>query len=169
MIMNNSINVLDCTLRDGGYCNNWNFGSENIQKIINGLSEANVDIIECGFLTQKEPYETDRSKFNSLAEIKKFLPQNKKSQLFVCMINYGEYDINELPDCDGTSLQGLRIAFHKKDMVQALEYCKAVKQKGYKVFIQAMVSLNYTELITCSIIDCINSIMVFINKSYPII
>ncbi|MBR4328933.1 MAG: aldolase catalytic domain-containing protein [Candidatus Riflebacteria bacterium] len=143
--MNNSINVLDCTLRDGGYCNNWNFGSENIQKIINGLSEANVDIIECGFLTQKEPYEIDRSKFNSLAEIKKFLPKNKKSQLFVCMINYGEYDINELPDCDGASLQGLRIAFHKKDMVQALEYCKAVKQKGYKVFIQAMVSLNYTD------------------------
>ena len=27
----NKINVLDCTLRDGGYCNNWEFGFDNIK------------------------------------------------------------------------------------------------------------------------------------------
>ena len=31
------INVLDCTLRDGGYCNQWKFGYNNIKKIIDGL------------------------------------------------------------------------------------------------------------------------------------
>ena len=140
-----SIKVLDCTLRDGGYCNNWNFGSENIKKIINGLSEANVDIIECGFLTLKESFVKDRSKFNSLSDIITYLPQKHNNQLYVCMINYGEYDIDKLPKYDATSVQGIRIAFHKKDMVQALNYCKAVKEKGYKVFIQAMVSLNYSD------------------------
>ncbi len=139
------VKVLDCTLRDGGYCNNWNFGSENIKKIINGLSEANVDIIECGFLTLKESFEKDRSKYNSLSEMVGYLPQKRNNQLYVCMINYGEYDINKLPEYDATSIQGLRIAFHKKDMIQALDYCKAVKEKGYKVFIQAMVSLNYSD------------------------
>ena len=28
------INILDCTLRDGGYINNWEFGLENIKKTI---------------------------------------------------------------------------------------------------------------------------------------
>ena len=28
------ISVLDCTLRDGGYCNGWKYGYENIKKII---------------------------------------------------------------------------------------------------------------------------------------
>ena len=40
------IQVLDCTLRDGGYCNNCRFGFENERKIVHGLVEANIDIIE---------------------------------------------------------------------------------------------------------------------------
>ena len=153
-----NIKVLDCTLRDGGYCNNWNFGSDNIKKIINGLSEANVDIIECGFLTLKETFDKDRSKYNSLSEIASYLPQKHNNQLYVCMINYGEYDINELSDFDGTSITGIRVAFHKKDMVQALEYCKAIKEKGYKVFIQAMVSLNYSDEEFLNLIKLCNEI-----------
>ena len=44
------IKVLDCTLRDGGYINNWEFGFDNIKQIINSLSKSNLDYIECGFL-----------------------------------------------------------------------------------------------------------------------
>ena len=33
----NKINILDCTLRDGGYVNNWEFGRGNIEKIIKTL------------------------------------------------------------------------------------------------------------------------------------
>lgn len=45
--MNNKISVLDCTLRDGGYINNWNFGSQAISNIIRLLGEAKIDIVEC--------------------------------------------------------------------------------------------------------------------------
>ena len=44
------IKILDCTLRDGGYINNWEFGFDNIKQIINSLSKSNIDYIECGFL-----------------------------------------------------------------------------------------------------------------------
>ena len=40
------IRVLDCTLRDGGYCNEWEFGKHNIKKIIMGLEDSGVEIIE---------------------------------------------------------------------------------------------------------------------------
>ena len=43
----NNIQILDCTLRDGGYCNGWKFGFDNIKKITHGLLEANVEIVEC--------------------------------------------------------------------------------------------------------------------------
>ena len=46
------IQVLDCTLRDGGYCNQWKFGYENAKKIISSLVNAGVEIIECGFKTR---------------------------------------------------------------------------------------------------------------------
>ena len=46
----NDIKVLDCTLRDGGYINDFAFGEKVISEVICRLAGANVDIIECGFL-----------------------------------------------------------------------------------------------------------------------
>lgn len=139
----NKVRVLDCTLRDGGYCNQWKFGYENTKKIINGLVVANIDIIECGFLTQEVAHEKDVTKFTSLEQVATVIPKEREGKIFVVMINYGEYDINDLPEYDGTSVDGIRVAFHKKDRVEALELCELIKKKGYKVFVQAMVSLSY--------------------------
>ena len=44
------INILDCTLRDGGYVNDFNFGHVVLKDIVQKLSSASIDIIECGFL-----------------------------------------------------------------------------------------------------------------------
>lgn len=33
-------------------------------------------------------------------------------------------------------MDGIRVAFHKKDMSGGLEACQKVKEKGYKVFVQ---------------------------------
>ncbi|WP_370792812.1 aldolase catalytic domain-containing protein [Blautia sp.] len=143
--MMSKIQVLDCTLRDGGYCNNCRFGFDNERKIVHGLVEANIDIIECGFLMNTVEYDKDVTKFTSLDEVSKIIPQNKEGKTFVMLTDYGKYRPEDLPEYDGTSVDGLRVAFHKKDRVAALEECKAIKSKGYKVFVQAMVSLSYTD------------------------
>ena len=51
-----NVKILDCTLRDGGYVNDWTFGIKNIKKTIRQLKKANIDIIECGFLSNKKVY-----------------------------------------------------------------------------------------------------------------
>ena len=38
--------VLDCTLRDGAYLLNKEFGSNNVNGIIKGLMDSKIDIIE---------------------------------------------------------------------------------------------------------------------------
>lgn len=139
------VSILDCTLRDGGYCNEWKFGKNNIKKIMNGLVEAGIDIIECGFFTNRVQYNPDIAKFTTIEEIAEVLPRNRENKLFVCLLNYGEYELDKIPLNDGTSLDGFRIAFHKKDMISAIELCKGIREKGYKVFVQPMVSLNYSD------------------------
>lgn len=141
----NKIHVLDCTLRDGGYCNQWQFGFENICKITNGLSDADVEIIECGFLTNKVNYAPDITKFTTLDELSTVIPNDRNSKIYVAMMNYGEYDIDILPDYDGSSIDGIRVAFHKKDLLRSMELCEKIKAKGYLVFVQAMVSLSYSD------------------------
>ena len=50
----NSIKILDCTLRDGGYINNWDFKIDSIESILSNLAHAGIDYIECGFLKETE-------------------------------------------------------------------------------------------------------------------
>ena len=141
----NKVKVLDCTLRDGGYCNEWNFGFENTRQIISGLVESGVEIIECGFLTNRVTYDKNITKFTELEQLRGVVSAKHSEQMYVCMMNYGEYNVDDLPECSDTAIDGIRLAFHKKDMLPSLELCEKIKDKGYKVFIQAMVSLNYSD------------------------
>lgn len=152
----NKIQVLDCTLRDGGYCNQWRFGFDNAKKITAGLVEADVEIIECGFITKKIVYDSDVTKFNTLREVANLIPENRNDKMFVVMMNYGEYNIEDLPACDGSSVDGIRVAFHKKNLSEALKLCRQIREKGYLVFVQAMVSLSYSDEEFLSLIHAVN-------------
>ena len=152
----NNIHILDCTLRDGGYCNEWRFGFDNAKKITSGLVEANVEIIECGFLTDKITYHPDVTKFNTLEQIADIIPKERSNRIFVAMANYGDLDITTLPPYNGSSIDGIRVAFHKKNLYEALKLCKEIQDKGYLVFIQAMVSLSYTDKEFLEMIQLVN-------------
>lgn len=154
----NKIHILDCTLRDGGYCNQWNFGLENSKKIAEGLTEANIEIIELGFITNKITYSPDITKYTTTEEVADVIPKNRDGRLFVTMMNYGEYDVADLPYYDGTSFDGIRVAFHKKNLIESMEICRKIKAKGYLVFVQAMVSLNYTDEEFLDLIRMVNEI-----------
>lgn len=153
------IQILDCTLRDGGYCNNWKFGNENAKLITSRLVKAGIDIVECGFLTNRVDYHPDITRFNSIDQMNSIIPEEKEETMFVAMINYGEYDVDSIPEYkESFGLEGLRIAFHKKDVQTALEFAGRIKEKGYKVFIQAMVSLRYTDEEFLSLIHKVNEL-----------
>ena len=86
--------ILDCTLRDGGYINDFQFGEYGIRKIIAQLTNAGIDIIECGFLEDGE-YDSNTSVFNRVEQIANFLPADHKNSMYVAMACYGEYDIEQ--------------------------------------------------------------------------
>lgn len=138
-----NLKILDCTLRDGGYCNDWKFGKENKKRIISSLVNAKVDIIECGYVTNKVEYNEDSTKYTKFSQIDACIPISKDAQKYVVMINYGEYQSDEIPLCAETKIDGIRVAFHKKNMKPAMEFCSELKRKGYLIFVQPMVTLNY--------------------------
>ena len=47
-------NILDCTFRDGGYYNNWNFKKNLIKEYFNFIKLTNIKFIEIGFFTIKK-------------------------------------------------------------------------------------------------------------------
>ena len=54
------------------------------------MIESNVEIVECGFLTDSINYERDKSKFTDLSQLEDIIPENRENKLFVLMVNYGD-------------------------------------------------------------------------------
>ena len=51
-----NLKVIDCTLRDGGYYNNWDFSKKLIQNYLTEISKTNINYIELGFRFLKKNY-----------------------------------------------------------------------------------------------------------------
>jgi 3-deoxy-D-manno-octulosonate cytidylyltransferase len=136
--------VLDCTLRDGGYINRWEFSPKIANAIHQAVSESKIELLECGYLTQ-EPHE-NATLFGSVEACEKYFEPSLSEEGIgrVLMINQGDYDVDRLPEAGEKTLFGIRLAFHKKNMMQALEDATTIIQKGYRLFFQPMVAQSYS-------------------------
>lgn len=139
-----NLQILDCTLRDGGYINDFRFRKEGIRKIISQLTLAGIDIVECGFLEDGE-YDEDCSVYTRVEQIGALLPEDHRNTLYVAMACYGEYNLDQLSDYDGQSIDGIRVSFHYNEVDEALDYCKTIVEKGYKLFIQPVGTSSYSD------------------------
>ncbi len=146
--------LLDCTLRDGGYINDWNFGHSVIKSIIRNLVAAQMDYIEIGFLRDCE-YDKNRTLFNNVAEAKEVLPKDAQNSKFVLMCLHNKYDISKLEPCDGT-IEYIRITFHDYDINEGLQFCQEVMKKGYKVFCNPINIMGYSDKALLEMLERIN-------------
>jgi len=155
----NNIRLLDCTLRDGGYINNWNFGERTIKRIIGKLSQSNIDIIECGFI-RDESFNTNVSIFNDTEKVKEYISPKSKQVTYVGMIDQPYISIDKIKECNGTSIDGIRLTFHEdeKEIEEALDYGRKLIEKGYKVFIQPVGTTSYSDIKLLALIERVNQI-----------
>lgn len=139
------IKILDCTLRDGGYINNWEFGKSVIDDTIEKLTETNVEIFEIGFL-KNESYDDNRVVFNSMQQVKNVIGKKKPGIFYTVMCEVvNPLPLDMLEPADNESADAIRVVVWKtkhKDgkIVDALdegyEYCKGIVEKGYKLCVQ---------------------------------
>ena len=155
-----SLKVLDCTLRDGGYVNNWHFPQRQILKIINTLEESNVEIIELGYLDDKNGKGKDSTLFSSVALVDKILNKSSNTKK-VMMINLFDYDVDKLPQQESTKIEGIRLAFHKKDIDSALQVAEKIIALGYQLFFQPMVTKIYSNDEFLSLINKANKLDIY--------
>ena len=155
------IYLLDCTLRDGGYVNNWDFGLDNATTIMKELQIAQLDFIECGIIGNN-PF-GDTTKFNSLMQSSIILPPKNESCKYTIMLNFADKDIlkDSLIEYKHFMVDAIRLAFFKADFKEALEYAKELKALGYKVFLQVMATSNYDSGELNKLITLVNEVKPF--------
>ena len=144
--MKNNIKLLDCTLRDGGYLNDWEFGKSNIVNIFERLVSAGIDIIETGFIDERRPFDENRTIFPDTESANKIYAKlDKGNSMIVGMIDFGTCSIDNIQPSEECCLDGIRVIFKKQKMHEAIDFCRAVKDKGYKVFAQAVSITSYND------------------------
>ena len=139
------IKILDCTLRDGGYYNNWQFKKELINEYLKVMQLIKVDYVEIGFrfidkIKTKGP--CAYSEENFLKSLK--IPENLKIGI---MINAADYvyskDILSLVQKNfiikkKSIISLVRIACHSNELELIKPLVNWLKRSGYKVGINIM-------------------------------
>lgn len=138
--------LLDCTLRDGGYVNDWKFGHDKIVELFERLVSSGVEFIEIGFLDDRRDFDINRTIMpNTQSANKIFAGLDKKNATILAMIDYGTCDISNLQPCAETFIDGIRVIFKEHLMYEALKFCGQIKKLGYKVFAQMVSVTTYTD------------------------
>jgi len=162
------INILDCTLRDGGYVNKFTFENSHIFTIINQLQFAQINIIECGFLDNLNGRPENFTRFDRCETINtllKKIPPGHNS-LFVVMLEFGKVNVDDLPliTDEQNEIKGIRLSFRKSDHLKIFEDAKKIISKGYKLFIQPIATELYSDIEILKFINYCN--MIDINSMY---
>lgn len=152
--------LLDCTLRDGGYVNNWHFGRDLISAVLDKLIEARIDIVEVGFLTNL-PHSQEDSLYTDNQEIAAIVsPRVSSETKIAAMIALGEMEMNPatLPPKESTCLDIVRITFHntKEEQEKAFRYARCLMRKGYLVCMQPVGTTSYSDDELIELINDIN-------------
>ncbi len=152
------LKLLDCTLRDGGYVNDWKFGFDGARDIIKQLTKANIDVVEVGFLRNVEDYDPNITVCNYIEELNRLLPENTENTIYSAMAMRSNYDINKLSPYSGRGIEMIRITAHDYDIEDGMDFAREVKAKGYKLSINPINIMGYSDERILWIINQVNQI-----------
>lgn len=171
MIMKKNIYLLDATLRDGGqgledlHKNGFSdkiFSEEVKHSTIESLGNSNVDIIEIGTMG---PSVDDKSKFaiyQNVEDLSKYLPEKRNPNALYAGLYIGpDTDVNEIPDWNPSLVEGIRVILRYSELQKSLDYCAALSAKGYKVFVQPMLTMRYTDAELDMVIQAANKMKAY--------
>ncbi|MCI7784168.1 MAG: aldolase catalytic domain-containing protein [Succinivibrio sp.] len=156
--MTKKIQLLDCTLRDGAYINGSLFGKNTIKGIIKRLSDAKVDIIECGWLKDQEHDNLDSSYFHVPQDVIPYLEKKDPNVTYVAMVDFDRYNVDNLPENDGSSIDAIRVVFPRGKAREGLDLAIKIREKGYRIFCQAANTLGYSDEELLDLIKLVNEV-----------
>jgi 4-hydroxy 2-oxovalerate aldolase len=164
--------IVDCTIRDGGLVNNWDFSVEFVQHLYKTLDEAGVDYMEIGYKNSPKLLKgADTAgpwRFLDDNFLKEVIP-NKGNTKLSALVDIGRVDENDILPRSESLLDLIRVACYIQDVDKALELVQLFHERGYETTLNIMALSNVMEnqlieafqLINESVVD-----VVYIVDSY---
>lgn len=168
----NPSKIVDCTIRDGGLVNNWDFSVEFVQDLYNGLNEAGIEYMEIGYKNSPKLLKGAEAagpwRFLDDDFLRTVIPQKGTTKLSA-LVDIGRVAEEDILPREESMLDLIRVACYIKDVDKALQLVQTFHDRGYETTINIMALSNVMEnelleafeLINESVVD-----VVYIVDSY---
>ena len=138
-----NLNILDCTLRDGGYYNNWNYSLNFINDYLKTINNSGIKFVELGFSQIKKDsskgncYDVDNELIQKLK-----IPKNIKIGIMLnasdlISKNYNVKKFKKFID-NKKKIYLLRVACHFDEINKIIPFIRVLKKTNLKLAINLM-------------------------------
>lgn len=165
------VKLLDCTVRDGGLVNDWDFSVEFVRDLYNRLSESGVEYMEIGYKNSPKLLQGGNSgpwRFLNEEFIKEVIPQKTETKLSA-LVDIGRVDENDVLPREESSLDLIRVACYAKDIDKAIDLVNKFHERGYETSINIMALSHVKENTLTEVLQQVNQSpvdMVYVVDSF---
>lgn len=130
------IKVLDCTIRDGGLVNNFQFSDEFVKAVYETLIQMNVDYMEIGKIVNEKALDPQKYgiwNYCKESDIRRIVGDNEDTGLKIAvMADIGRTFTEDIRPRDESVVDMIRIATYIHQIPAALELIEDAHAKGYE-------------------------------------
>ena len=136
------IKVVDCTIRDGGLVNNFEFTDDFVRDLYKTNIKAGIDYMEFGYKADKDIF--DESKFGKWKfctddDIRSVVGDNDTDLKISVMADVGRCNFKrDIIDKSNSPIDMIRVATYINTIPAAIEIVEYCKNKGYETTINIM-------------------------------
>jgi len=130
---------LDCTIRDGGYNNNWKFDDDFVINLYNTISKIGYDYLEIGF--RNSLHSNNTGKYYNLSDNDIYAIWNKSEYKckIAIMVTLNRFKLEDFSLKEHSKIDLIRLLVHREsgsyDIQNVFETGWALMEKGYEVAI----------------------------------
>ncbi len=136
------IKIVDCTLRDGGLVNNFEFSDAFVKDLYKANLRAGVDYMEFGYKASKEIFKKEdfgKWKFCEEDDIRAIVEDNNTDLKISVMADVGRTDYkNDILNAKDSVIDMIRVATYIHQLPAAIDMIQDAKNKGYETTVNLM-------------------------------
>lgn len=143
------IKVMDCTVRDGGLMNKWQFDDKFVKGVYDACVEAGVDYMEIGYISSEKSFDRNEVgpwKFCSDSDLRRVIGDNNTKLKISAMADIGRIDMDDIPPANESVIDMMRVACYVHQIDKAVELAHHCMDKGYETTINLMAVSKVNEV-----------------------
>jgi len=137
----NKVTVLDCSVRDGGLINKWQFDDDMVRAVFKAVDASGVDYMEIGYRASEKMFSPDEYgpwRFSKDDKIREIIGDSTPNAKLGVMIDIGRVEEEDILPAAESPLSFIRVATYLKDVKKAIALANMAAEKGYEAFINIM-------------------------------